>query len=822
MKEFAPRSQRQNEVPIEIGQHPDVPFRRGVFNDLAVASIPRDAVKESVGYIPFEDRMETCGGCRLWSATTLPGLTGRTGYSWSKTGNRITKTAGTDFTSADVGNWIVHDDGTHELISAYVNADQVDVESSTTHAASTAGWMRGQINATFDHKTTGKKILHIDTRLFIFDSAISAYTRAYCITYRDLLDSYSVIDTEGDSAIIWNAGGLFRIDLSVDSGYLYWKTNTPVPRTLITEVSKSITKTYGHKYTYSMSRLAGSSVTRTRMDSVLEHETGTCLYSTTDYKDYAEHWDERPIGLADTFYGTLTGAALASGYATSSGWVEITNGQFSIAIDGVTTNFAVDFSGVNTMSDVARRIQAAMRTANVSITCEFVTDHFLITNPVEGGTVGYVSAGSGGTDIGSSAMGCESGTATTDNAPFTDRRVIQTLYCPTDLIDTAVYQWLHTHYSIWRSLNIGPEGIDPITAEGNNEEQLIWAMDVPIAKAFVASRTAYTVTATEGTFQRMDEGAKLRFQDGTEITLEAYVSPTEMFAADSGSISSQAAAIGGDNALSRPIRVLTASQTGTAITRTAGSTFSSADVGKPVFWPNGLRSHIIAFVDADHVTANESNTITSTGACMDPKCRNFTDTVRDEELRTRVLSKSLSHRLWQELPDCDAGALTPGWVFAAVRDTKIAYYGEVSQEKEHLIGYYYPARQYLKFKDNILAFSPFPDVMTVYCSNTTTILPTNTFINFAINNVQKIALISGQTVADETRGVWDCASFRKMPDGNDIVITSEPRLRFFDGRSFSADIADKRYTKTIEKFERAVSLLYEATHGLSIYGKEAT
>jgi hypothetical protein len=823
LKEFQPHSQRQNETEREIGQAAGAPFKGGVYNDLAGSSIPNTAVKDSSGYIPFEDRMQTAGGCKAWSETTIPPLSGRTGYSWSKSGTTVTKTAGTDFSEEDVGNYIVHDDGNHELISAFISITQVTVESGTAHAASTAGYLHAQNNGDTDKEINGKYLIQFGTKLYYFDAAVTAYNEIYCISYLGLLNSHSVIDVEGETAIIFNANGIFRVDLTADSGpYFYWKANTPVPRTLLTGVAATITKKYGCKYTYAMSRIAGDDIARDRTSEIVEHETGNCYPSTTDYKDYAEVWDDRPPGPGDTTYGILTGYELTGDYDTASDWSALgANCQFTISINGVSNNFSVDMTGVITMGEVASRIQQALRTQNSQITCEFVTDHFVITNPEENGTISYTSAGAEGTDIGSAAMGCDYLNGSITNAEYTTRKIISTLHCPVDPTDSAKVQQHHTHYRVDRSLDIGENGIDPISGEGNNEEQFIWHSDVPIAKSFVASRTGYWVTATEGTFQPMDEGSKLRFQDGTEITLDVYDSATQMTSTDSGDISSQAAAIGGDNSLSKPIRVMTAAQVDQTVTRSAGAIFAASDVGKTIFWPSGIRSNIIAYVDENTVTAAESVAVVSTGACMDPKCRNFCDKIRDDTLRSRISNFSLLHRFWQEIPDCDTGKLVSGWLFAAVRSTKLAYYSQVTQQKEHLIGYYYAARQYLKYKDLILGFSDFRDSMTVYCSKSTTVHPTNTAIIHKINNVTSINLISGQTVADEQRGVWDCGSYKKLPDGVDIVITSEPRLRFFDGKSFGADIADKRYTKTIEKFERAVGLLYEGTQGLTIYGREA-
>lgn len=824
-KEFSPRSQRQNEVLIEIGQAKGTPFKHGVYNDLPGSSVRKTAVHDSIGYIPFEDQMRAAGGCKAWSNTLLPALPGRTGYSFTKSGSVITKTVGDDFTEEDVGQYIVHDDGVHELTTAFypMTPNQITVESDEAHTASTAGWVRGQINGTTDKALNGKYLMHIDTRLFVFNANVSAYTEVYCISYLKLLNSHSVIDIDGETAIIYNANGIFRVDLSVDvAPYFYWKCNSPVPRVLLTGEPRIIGNDFAYKYTYGMSRIDGDELDRNRISNTVIHETGPCLISSTDFKDYAENWGNRPVGIGDTTYAILTGAALGASYDTASDWSALgSNCQWSIPINGETYTFSVDMVGCITMAEVAWRLQSAMRTANSSITCVYSTDRFVITNPVEGGTLGYTTASPEGTDIGATAMGCQSGTGSITNNPFTFRRIIATLYCPVDPTDSTKVQQHHTHYRVDRTLDIGPNGIDPLTGEANNEEQFIWHSDVPIAKALVVSRSGSTVTAWEGFFDPMDVGAKLRCQDGTEIVLITYVNEVEMESFDSGTISQQAAAIGGDNSLSKPIRVMTAGQAGQLVTRTDGAIFSSTDVGKTIFWPSGIRSHIIEYLDANRVNVPENQTIASTAACMDPKCRNFCDIIRDDTLRGRINDYSLLHRFWSELPDCDTGKLTPGWMFAAIRETKTGYYSQVTQGKEHLIGYYYAARQYVKYKDTILGFSDFPDSMTVYCARSTTIHPTNTSIVKKINAMMSINLIAGQTVADEQRGVWDSASYKKLPDGVDVVVTNEPRLRIFDGRSFGSDIADKRYTKLIEKLERAMAIFYEGTHGLTIYGRQA-
>jgi hypothetical protein len=818
-RNFQPKTVFQDEGLVVREQPKKHPFASGMWNDIPVSEVPADGIAHTKGYIPRPFGLEAVPGVVVYTLTTLPPLVGRTGYSFSKASNIITKTVGTDFTANDVGNFIVHDDGKHERITVFTNKDVVWVENSDAHAASTAGWVRGPINATEIHRGQNKVLLHIDTRLFVSDSAILAYTEIPCVSYLGLSNTKSKIIEERDNAIIICSNGIFKVDLSADN-LMYYKINSPNPQTLLTAVKKTTTKKYGYKYWYSAGRITGDSDTRNRQTSgsVVEHETGTTQYNDSGI-DYADIYNGRPVGAADTTYGVLTGAALPSPGSVISDWTGITNGQFGISIDGTSYNVGADFSDCKTLADVAARIQSALRAFHETITCEYDTDHFVITNPAESGTVSYTSAGSSGTDIGSLMMGCESGTGTVTNPTYTQNITVGTLYCPVDPTDTTIPQRHHTHYPIYRTLDIGENGIDPVSGEGNNEEQAIWLADVPIAKAFVASRTGDTVTATEGTFQAMDVGCKLRFQDGTEVEIATYIGSTQVTTTTSGSISSQAAAIGGDNALSKAIRVMTAKQSGTTVTRTAGTSFSASDVGKIIFWAGGLRSHITVYLTANTVTVAESQTIASTGACMDPKCRKFTDTTPDDDLRPRIQNFSLRSRFWEPLPECDYGLFVPGFLFALVLDAKTMYYGQVTSSKEYLIGSYNPD-QYTTFQDKIKAISEFPNKLIIYCSHSRAAAPTNTFQTMNVNDVLQYFKLAGQWVEDHARGLLDRTFLRKLPDGRDWMITGEPAVRIYDGENLTENLADNRVMRIIEKFQATGSVLYDKFNGVSLYGDE--
>lgn len=823
MRNFAPRSILQNEAVVQREQPKGAPFAAGVMNDLPASEVPNNGIAYSSGYIPRIFGLEAAGGVKKYSDAVLPGLSGRTGYSLQKSGSTVVKTVGVDFAVSDVGNFIVYDDGIQERITAFTSATTVTVENNDVHAASTAAWIHGPVNATYYHRSTGKVLLHIDTRLFYASAAITAYTEIYGISYKRLANAKSVILEERDHAVIISSTGIFKVDLSANL-LLYYKVNSPNPHTLVTGNAQTAALQYCNKYLFSMARLTGDSDIRNRLsdDAVIEHETGTSQYDESG-KDYAEVWHSRPVGDGSTTYCVLTGGDVLPPYDEIAAWNAITNGQFRISINGSSVNFAADFSDCKTLRDVAALIQDTLRAEHSTITCEFKviwsTGSFVITNPEPGGTVSYVSAGAAGTDIGTAAMGCETGTAAITSPVYSQPVSVSQLHCPVDPTDTTIPQFHHTHYSVYRTADKGPNGIDPVSGLGNNEEQFVWVADVPIAKAFVAGRSGDTVTATAGSFQPMDAGAKLRFEDGTEVDILAYVSATQVTTTTSGTITSQSCAIGGDASLTKAIRVMTCRQSGTTVTRESGSVFSVNDMGKTIFFAGGLRAHITGFTSADVVTVAETQTILATGACMDPKVRAFTDTLGDDDLKARITNFSLRHRFWEPLPESSRGTLVPGFFFVWVNYDKTMFYGHLPNNKEHLLGSHNPD-QYTTFKDKIMNASEHSDVLIVYCSNSTTSIPINTYMTFNVNDVLQYYKLSGQYVIDHERGLLNIAWLRKLPDGNDWLITNEPAVRICDGRSFSANLADNRYTKVIESLLADGSILYDRFHGITIFGED--
>jgi len=1065
VKTFDPHTVLQDEQAVTRTQLPVAkPFAAGVFNDIPASTIPKNAIAKSNGYISFLKYLMPVPGCRLWSSTRLPALSGRTGYTFSKTAGVITKSVGTNFTSADIGNYFVYDDGNAELITACGGTTQITVEASrhtyptATHATGTAGYVRGPVNGTQKHITQKKIILHIDTRIFISSPEVSSYVQAFNVSQAQLSNKKSFIIEQGNYAFIVCDGKIYRLDLT-QSPYYFWQVNSPIPTTFLTEVAQSAVNTYGYKYIYTLSRISGEGDTRDRntAGSVVEHETGP-LPADVNGVDYTEVFAPRPVGDATTTYSILTGAALTAPYNVPNAWASITNGQFTITLNGTAYVVAVDFTGVLTMPDVAARIQAGLQGCIPTALCVFSSDHFIITMPQEGDTLTVTSAGPSGTDIGSTAMKCQNGTGTVTTPTFSNMLSVGNMAIPVDVSSNK--QWHHTHYTRYRTLDIGIAGINPINGERNNEEQLIWEADIPVAKAFlltiqgaviiggkltspynaitawkaiidgsitfsvdgvsyslvaldfsscntmaevaevinaalrnvagtnvvfsyatnkfvlvnssntgslgytsagvsgtdidlfaacctpysrvseitgaalvapydiysgwtgihngafgirnansgvvyevsgldfssctsmydiaqiIANNNAFktsgflcrfekdhfliswtwvtqtigftvasavggtdigasilgcdvsqgtittgariggnlssekTLVSSDGSFQQCDSGSKLLLQNGVQLTIDTYLSPNSVTVFENivSSNTPIAGAIGGDTSTIGGIRVITASQAGTTITKTVGADFTSSDVGKTIFWAGGHRSVIAALLTAATVTAVVSESISSTAACLDPVCRSAADFTSDADMRPRITNFSLMHRFWQPFPSVDTFCIVPGFSFADLRDDTLCYYSNIGQGQEYLIGSYNPSYQFLRTKEPIKALRGFPDFVIIYCANYRVKVPINTWLTKDINGIISIFLISGQYDQEDQVGIKDYSAICRLPDGTDYVVTGEPAVRIYDGTTLGENLLKDRMLKTIELFQDGLSILYDPFNGISIYG----
>jgi hypothetical protein len=362
------------------------------------------------------------------------------------------------------------------------------------------------------------------------------------------------------------------------------------------------------------------------------------------------------------------------------------------------------------------------------------------------------------------------------------------------LIGPIVYPqyWRHwTHVPIYATKDLVQETTDP--------EYYILLDEVPVAKAFDAFRSnldghIHISVGGNGTFAIEDVGNTIVFSDGTVDIITDWISDTEVVGTGVlAAVAGQGAGFGVWSHLAGALtgRVMTASQTGDIITRVAGTgIFGINDVGRTVFWADRYTSFIVEYIDADHVRAITSAAHVQQGLVIDPVDRYYNDRINDDTLTNRESQWQLYQRFHLPLPSLETGIVLPGYIAVSRAGVDEIHYSQLSTNREYLGGYYNPYYQMMPIKDSITALREFKDRMVIYCANSTFWVATNVSLAAEVPSIgEYVSVLPGVNSLDLRVGVKDKGSIHRLPDGREIVVTSEPGLRICNGSSFSENFA---------------------------------
>ena len=642
--------------------------------DEPASEIPAGAVHYLRNVHAFRQYLTGRSGSPVYKEETqaqLPYLSRN--HSWTKLDNIITADDAI-FAATDVGKFCVHDDGTHDEIVAYLSTTSVQVRSSTAHAPSDSGWIRGAPNAGMFHKVQKVGLILLADRVYIISLDLSTYTRVLNISRDNPSNAQSKFVEFGDDAILFNSGKSFRIRLNSDCPYM-WAINSEIPKTRITSAG---TGTYRYKYLYSMSRLRFPGLGQDRTTPVLiEQESGLTAVDPDTGKDFGTVLKATPIDL----------------------------------LDGLT---------------------------------------------------------------------------------------IGELTIPTNASSVKEKHW--NMYTVYRTKDGGTAGINPINGEGNNDTQFVYVKDVPVAKAFTATRTNGIVEAIYGMFEQEDVGSVIEWENGDRDTISEYIDPQHVrieldyYYSDNIETPESCAIGNGD--------VMTVSQDGNEVTISSGYTLSDSDVGSTIFMADGTQQFIVS-IDGNVATVCGSSTKVSQGATMNPTYRHFHDTVRDSTdtvddivtLEDRIEASTDLYlpdwRFWIPFPTVNCGENTPGFLFACVRGDNKIYYSQLANR--FLAGYYKPGIQDdEEIQDRIVELKVFPDRIIAFCFKSVWGTATNTSTETGYVDLgENVTKVAGFSTLESRIGCMDYGSIADTVNNNARMITNEqgkPGCRVFDGYKFGDDL----------------------------------
>jgi len=803
-------------------------FGGGMVKNAPHEEIPDNSVALLRNAHAFPTEIQPRLASRVYAAIQPPVLedssgTPRSGYGATKTGYIITSLSGNIFDEGDASHFFVWPGSPnfHDEIYEYISPTQVRVGDSGDRVATYGCWFHARLNLNTFHKGLRKKVYQWGTDVYVADDlTLASWTKAICVSFDQPHNSISDWDEMDDFGVIANSGGIFLLDFTLEVPVIF-KKNTPIPSILIEEEDREELSKFRYDYTYGMCRLSGNGLRdRTAEGAVLRQESGTCALNVNESpeRDYGTLWTERMIDKETQTMGRLVGYQLTRAHSRPSWWFGLTGAAaatFRLQINNSLQDFFIDFGpagfAVGSLGDVAQAIQMTIRAVFPFATCEYLkdTNNFVMTSGREPrSTIEYLIDGDapGYTNISDVLEMRLIDDATLDNLyPFASPHEVGVLAIPKNATRPEYPEWHWTHYTIYRTTDIGPDGVTVRVVKSTGDElqplKFTWTKDIPVAKAFLASRSATGyVTASVGEFSQDDVGTPLKWEDGEVDTIVSVLSSILALTTGVGAPRSyydlkkknEACAIGGG-------RVLRGSQTGHIVKRVSGDIFTAEDERKTIFWSTGYYSYITEYVDSDTVLAHDAMDKETQGFTLDPVNRTFQDDVPDKTLRNRQGERYiglLAHRFYVAMPSVNVMGIVPGFMITARHGESTIHYCQLPNSKKYLSGYYLENRQQNdRIDGSIVSIKKIPNKFIVFCITSTWGGPTNVPDIKKLPEFGEAYSVLHADVIDERIGIVDVGSIREVDYGVYELRTSDNAWRQFSEYGYNKQLGDMSVSK---------------------------
>jgi hypothetical protein len=391
-------------------------------------------------------------------------------------------------------------------------------------------------------------------------------------------------------------------------------------------------------------------------------------------------------------------------------------------------------------------------------------------------------------------------------------------------------------FSIWRTKDIGINGYDITSGISNDPELFVWVDDIPICQAIEVTCTDSThfecqnwalnwsglEEKTIGYLNKYDVGSLFYVVSGSDYICQEILDVNDEIITVSGTIfpsgSTKYAAFIGTN-YGGYLDIISESDIYTMTVTSDNYNFNNNDIGKcihtiegNVFRINDISGNL-ALISGYYPFAN-----TNIPCCWDLNSRNYCDTNSDQILDSRISSFPCYQRLYDALPTCNIGTVTPGMLFSAMKDSNFLYYSQVPNGFEYLTGYYHPLYQNIYIKNGIKSLKKMPDKVVVYSQKSTSIIPVNVTNSISIENLGvDVTVLAGQTEIDNNIGVIAEQSICSLENGNHILITNEPAIRIFNGEQYGPNLAYPYFQKILSNLGPNIMSSYNSLDGYTFW-----
>lgn len=780
---FTPHSRQEDEREVVRAQND---FSSGVYKDIPASEIPDDGIADLKNMRCLGPYLEGRPGSKVWGdystfteSATLPVFTKQLSSTSTVVGNtRTIEVYSQPIGDVEVGDYYIYGDGTHERIINVISDTviQTRTETADNKSSSHNASIRHKVNGIFFHSYSRRVILVMGTEIYISnDYTMTEWTECAFIGNQQLSNSLSTFSELNQYLLIFNANGIYRLN-TTDFPFSVYKINSAIPTSALTTTSTD--GDYVKRYSYTLTRILNTGVNGNRLTpgALLVQESGNVAKNASGEDFVTEYsYVEFPpyIDLSSP----------------------ISNFDVPRNSDGVPEQHWTHYSIYATLDIGNNGFDIIRKTANNSDVYIWVDD-VPIVKPIE-------------TNV---DIDGETEEVFTNNERnqlvciFNGSRYIHTtirdtngvLYTPEFLIPTA-------------PCCIG--GTQPFKVTQVDGNLNIETPDINQTVAF-----DYTTDSVVLSSHGFNDGERIYFTNVDDGFPTGITSNTPYYIVESD---------GNSFRLSTKYSTfanVSFDDNGTGTTKIHFAWIMAGDENKTIHLSDGTKRTIktVTNNDADvYESSSEYDIVTPLVACLDSVPRGFTDTLSDEELKTRDGDPYylMSLRFFTPLPASDIGELEAGFIFSAIRDEQYMYYSAVPDGFEYQSGYYHAGYQFARFKGLIRALKALPDRLVVYLANSTYTVPLNVFETVDLSVVGLvIPVISGQTLADAQIGLLDYGSLADLEIGKHIMITNEPAIRVFDGNQYSENVASQRFMKDLRALQTATSAIYDSRIGYNFWG----
>lgn len=832
---FSPRTREQDQRTIDRKVNE---FSGGMYPDLVPSKVPQGSVSSLVNARALGDVISGRTGSKEMTSLVLP--YDKTEIAFDRVGNEITITSAHTFDSTDRGYKLSDNSGVVMFIEQVNTPTTLTISGnydSDTSASYTGYSSRGQINASYSNTSNGKQYYVIGNKLYM-RIKLNIEWLEYTIIGESLANSLSTFHEINGRIFLTNESGIYKLSDDVDNR-IALQMNQDLPKFNVNRSDKNnMTNPSAYNYVYGFANIDGDTrLSRRDSGATIELETPPYLqvgkelntvpigdetyYTDGQFKDYTTNFTSTPID--DAWYTRIT---IDDIYKNPTAYSELSDGlyvpNFKITVNTETYICYPNFSGVRNMTDVAERIEDALRQIDTGLSFKFGS----IENSGDSETLVFycyhvlfyyalsIGAASGtGFDMFLAGNSC----LATNNSVMSMGHSLMWLRYPED-------NHMITSYPIYRTKDIlphveeSPDLTDPRL--NNNPDTFALLTDVPAAKLFTAeiNGTTGVMTVTDG-FDIGDSYNTIITTSGTTVVVSdpirnpvtgiTYQYNTDYTGAD---IASELMYIGATDSV-----VITKDLD--EVTTATGYTFSESDIGKVLFYSDGTTSYIKSFDSTTgNITTADSVPKVAVTAVLNCVSRRFFDTTSDVAQNGFLSTDQLNMRFYTPMDKTSITGYSGGVLYACSdRESTIDY---CDTARVYRIGYNLSTAQYIdSVLRNVVSTATVGDNQCFFTNLDTYALNTKqgNIITTPYGETYYVAPVP--TKVSGSIGIRNRDSWSYSGKDEIVIYTSEPAVRRFNGTVYGDNLADGSVQRTFMKqLDNSVVIDYDTSFGLSLWG----